>query len=207
MVFGSPMQNPSHHDIEDLLRRVVLPFYHIKREMPLPVGERRWENDAEHSWSLAFLACALAPLIDASLDVGKVAQLAIVHDIVEVFSGDVSVFASDDELASKQAREAAAAKKIEKEFSHFPWIAETLHAYEALASSEAQFVYAVDKYIAVMYDYIDEGKYFQEVGYTYEQYKKQLVPHHKKAHAHSSVGKYYDEVRALLEAHPEYFSQ
>ncbi len=43
------MNKPTHEDIENLLRKIILPFYHIKRDMPLPVGERRWENDAEHS--------------------------------------------------------------------------------------------------------------------------------------------------------------
>ncbi len=199
------MQNPSHDEIEDLLRLVVLPFYHIKREMPLPVGERRWENDAEHSWSVAFLACALAPLIDTTLDVGKVAQLAIAHDVVEVFAGDVSVFGTDDELALKSEREALAAEKISKDFGHFPWIVDTLHAYEAKDSDEAKFVYAIDKYITVMYDYIDGGKYLREAKYTQEIYHKTLAPHREKAQSHSEVGKYYDEVRALLDEHPEYF--
>lgn len=43
------MAKPTHSDIDSLLRTLVLPFYHIKRDMPLPLGERRWENDAEHS--------------------------------------------------------------------------------------------------------------------------------------------------------------
>lgn len=201
------MQDPSHDEIEELLRHIVLPFYHIKREMPLPVGERRWENDAEHSWSVAFLACALAPLIDETLDVGKVAQLAIAHDIVEVFAGDVSVFGTDDELGSKAEREAAAAEKISQDFSHFPWIVSTLHAYEAKESNEAKFVYAIDKYITVMYDYIDGGKYLREAKYTQAIYHKTLASHREKAQNHQEVGKYYDEVRALLDAHPEYFHQ
>ena len=199
------MQAPSHDEIEELLRLVVLPFYHIKREMPLPVGDRRWENDAEHSWSVAFLACALAPLIDTSLDVGKIAQLAIAHDIVEVFAGDTSVFAHADEQATKDQREAAALAKIATDFSHFPWIVDTLHAYEAKSSDEAKFVYAVDKYITVMYDYIDAGKYLKEAGYTHETYRQHLQPHREKAWSHREIGKYYDEVRTLLDEHPEYF--
>lgn len=199
------MTQPTHSDIEHLLKHIILPFYHIKRDMPLPLGERRWENDAEHSWSVAFLACALAPQIDPTLDIGKIAQYAIAHDIVEVYADDTSTFASESELATKDEREAAALKRIETEFGHFPWITKIVEEYESKQSNEAKFVYALDKYIPVAYDYIDEGKLFQERKVTLESYNKSLETHRQKAKSHPKVAEYYEEVRRLLDAHPEYF--
>jgi len=199
------MTKPTHADIEKLIRKIILPFYHVKRDMPLPIGERRWENDAEHSWSVAFLACSLAPQIDPKLDVGKIAQYATAHDLVEVYSDDTSTFANQEKLASKAEREEMALKRIAKEFAHFPWIVQTIEEYEHRNTDEARFVYALDKYIAVTYDYIDEGKLFQERKVTLNTYNKYLEEHRKKAHAHPEVAKYYDEVRALLDAHPEFF--
>lgn len=196
---------PTHNDIENLLRSLVLPFYHVTRDMPLPLGERRWENDAEHSWSLAFLACSLAPQIDPTLDTGKICQFATVHDIVEIYANDTSVFASETELASKAEREEKALEKIATDFSHFPWIVQTVEAYERKDTDEAKFVYALDKYIAVAYDYIDEGKLFKERKVTLKEYNASLAPHRTKAHTHHEVGYYYDEVRSLLDSHPEYF--
>jgi putative hydrolase of HD superfamily len=201
------MPQPTHADIDKLLRTLVLPFYHIKRDNPVPVGERRWENDAEHSWSLAILACSLAGEIDPELDIGKVCQFATVHDLVEIYAGDTSVFAANKDLNSKADRERAALKIITKEFAHFPWIARTITAYEHKDSQEALFVYALDKYIGCVYDHMDEAKLFRERKVTLADYNKVLEPHRTKAHSHPGVAEYYDEVRRLLDQHPEYFHQ
>jgi 5'-deoxynucleotidase YfbR-like HD superfamily hydrolase len=199
------MPKPTHAHIERLLKSLILPFYHVKRDMPLPVGERRWENDAEHSWSLALLACSIAPEIDKSLDVGRICQFAVAHDLVEVYADDTSVFATDEKLASKAEREEKALGFIAKEFAHFPWIVQTIEEYERKDTAEAKFVYALDKYIAIAYDYIDEGKLFQERKVTLTDYNKSLETHRTKAHTHPDIAEYYDEVRALLDSHPEFF--
>lgn len=201
------MAKLTHDHIEKLIRTLVLPFYHIKRDMPLPIGERRWENDAEHSWSLAFLACALAPQVDPSLDVGKICQFAVAHDLVEVYADDTSTFASDEHLATKEECEEEAFKQIAKEFAHFPWIVQTIEEYERKDTPEAKFVYALDKYIAVTYDYIDEGKLFIERKVTLNEYNKSLQVQRKKAHSHPVIAEYYEAVRSLLDAHPEFFHQ
>ena len=201
------MAKLTHADIEDLLRRIILPFHNIERTLRLPSGDRRWENDAEHSWSLAFLACSLAPQIDKSLNIGTICQFAVVHDIVEIHAGDTSMLREGQHELSKEEREAKALAQIKEEFAHFPWIYETVEAYERKDTNEAKFVYALDKYIATAYDYIDEAKLFKEEKMTLEKYNQVFTEHRVKAHAHKAVGKYYDEVRALLDAHPEYFHQ
>jgi 5'-deoxynucleotidase YfbR-like HD superfamily hydrolase len=201
------MAKPTHDHIEKLIRALILPFYHVKRDMPLPIGERRWENDAEHSWSLAFLACAIAPEVDPALDVGKVCQFAVAHDLVEVYADDTSTFASDEHLATKAEREEQALKRITKEFAHFPWIIQTIEEYERKDTNEAKFIYALDKYIAVAYDYIVEGKLFKERKVTLADYNKSLETQRTKARSHPVVAEYYEEVRSLLDGRPEFFHQ
>lgn len=197
---------PAPDDVESLVRELVLPFHTIKREMRLPTSDRSWENDAEHSWSLAFVACALAPEVDPSLDIGKIAQLALVHDLVEVYTGDVSALkGTDEEKRTKEDNELQALQKIEARFGRFPWIAKTIHEYEARASAEARFIYALDKYLPVAYDYIDEGVYLNEAKHTKSSYDKALEPHRKKAHTHPDIARYYDDMRSKLDNHPEYF--
>src|SRR5689334_1200740 len=116
-------KKPTFKDVERILREIILPFYNIERAIPLPFVEpRRWENDAEHSWSVALVACTLAPHVDPSLDVGKVSQFAIVHDLAEVYAGDTNVFGSEDNHRTKEERERDAIKKIEREFAHLPWL-------------------------------------------------------------------------------------
>jgi 5'-deoxynucleotidase YfbR-like HD superfamily hydrolase len=197
----------THDDIETFVRQIILPFYGIQREMPVPMGDRRWENDAEHSWSVALLGCAIAPIIDPTLDTGRIAQFAIVHDLVEIHAGDTSIFASSDDHDTKADREAVAFARIRQDFGHFGWIIATIEDYEKRETNEAKFVYAVDKYIAMLYDYIDEGQYYRDKEMTKEMFDKYFMAHREKAQAHAGVGKYYNEVRDLLDAHSEYFHQ
>jgi putative hydrolase of HD superfamily len=199
------MAKLTHSDVDNLLKDIILPFHEVKRTHRLPVGRRRRENDAEHSWSVAFLACSIASKIDSKLDVGKVSQIAIAHDIVEVYAGDTSNLAHESVIATKAEREAEALKRIEKEFAHFPWIVQIVKEYEGKDTNEAKFVCAVDKYIAVAYDVIDEAKVMREHKVTLSMYNKSLESHRKKAHSHPGVAEYYEEVRALLDSHPEYF--
>jgi 5'-deoxynucleotidase YfbR-like HD superfamily hydrolase len=199
------MNKPTHADIEKLIRTIILPFHEIQRDIELPVGDRRGENDAEHSWSVAFLACALASQIDPKLDVGKIAQYGIAHDIVAIYADDTSTFASANKLASKAKRETMAVERIAQEFAHFSWVAVIVKEYERKDTEEAKFVYAVDKYIAVLYDYIDKGKFLQKQHITHEAYIRQMDIHRKKVRSHAAIAKYYEEVRALLDAHPEFF--
>lgn len=200
------MQNPSHAELEELFREIIVPFYHIRRNNCVPFADDYVENDAEHSWSLAFFACALAPKIDPNLDVGLIAQFAIVHDIVEVYAGDTSNLASDEEKATKADREAAALKKITARFTHFPWIIETLERYEMRECGEAKFVYALDKYMPVMLEYLGDGGLIPQRKLTLQQFRGLLARQREKAHTHAVVGKYYDEIRDLLESHDEYFA-
>lgn len=199
------MNVTEHSEVERLVRDLVLPFYHIKRDIRLPIGEPRFENDAEHSWSLAVIACCFAPLIDSKLDVGRVCQLATAHDMVEVFAGDTSVFSGPVYIASKVDREHEALDVIKRDFSRFPWLYTMINEYKTRKSNEAKFVYALDKYVTVLFDYLDEGKYLRDLKMSHKEYTQHLSEHRQKAHQHSAVGSYYDKVRELLDAHPEYF--
>ncbi len=201
------INKPTHPQVQHLIKTLILPFYHVKRDSPLPIGERRFENDAEHSWSLALLACALAPQISKALNVGKICQFAIVHDLVEVFADDTSNFAGPQGLDSKDEREKQALQKIEIDYAHFPWIVATIHEYERKEQEEARFVYALDKYLPVYFDYLDQSRLFRERKLTLAEYNKILESHRKKAQSHPVVAEYYEELRVLIDQHPEYFHQ
>lgn len=91
----------------------------------------RFENDAEHSFLLATLGCAIARHIDVTLDLGKISQYALVHDLVEVFAGDTTIWAAPEKHASKTERETEALATIEQRFGgQFPWLIETIESYE-----------------------------------------------------------------------------
>ncbi|MCA9333865.1 HD domain-containing protein [Candidatus Saccharibacteria bacterium] len=203
------MEKPTHEQVQGLIGEVVIPFYMVERDMLLPnmpEGRRRNENDAEHSWSVAMLACTLAPHIDEKLDVGLVAQFAIVHDLVEVFANDTSVWADSTALDSKENNEAKALEQLKQNFGHFPWLTETVEAYEAQESDEARYVRAIDKYIALCIRFMDGGEFYREKGITKHKFDKNLATHRVKAHGHKGVAEYYEAIRTLYEQHPEHFA-
>ena len=48
----------------------------------------RFENSAEHSWHAALLALLCAPLAGPDVDISRVIEMLMLHDIVEVDAGD-----------------------------------------------------------------------------------------------------------------------
>ena len=125
---------------------MLLAFAKVNRRTYLD-PERTPESDTDHTVMLAIMACAVAQQLHPDYDLGKVAQYALVHDLVEVYAGDVNTinFLTIDQ-AAKDAAEAAALQKIKDQFgTHFPWIHETIEAYESLRDPEARFIKTLDK--------------------------------------------------------------
>ncbi|HSX05718.1 MAG TPA: HD domain-containing protein [Candidatus Saccharimonadales bacterium] len=201
------MSEPSLDDIAALMTNLVFPFYLVERDAIPPIQPRRFENDVEHSWSVALLACSLAPEIDKQLNVGTIAQFALVHDLVELYAKDTSPWHSQVVRDSKEEREAKALQQIRRQFSRFAWIGQTITAYESHATDEARFVWAVDKVIIMLLRYLDQGRFYIENDITKQLFDERLTEHRKKAHAHPKVGVYYEQLLELFEQHPEYFAQ
>jgi 5'-deoxynucleotidase YfbR-like HD superfamily hydrolase len=201
------MQEPTLDDLEKLMTELAFPFAQIERDAIAPIEPRKFETDVEHSWNVAFLACSLAPEIDKNLDVGKIAQFAIVHDLVELFAGDTSPWHDKQIRETKEEREEKALKHIEKHFNRFPWIAQTIKDYESRTSNEAKFVWAVDKVIILIFRHLDEGRFYIENGITKKLFDTRLTANRTKAHAHPKIGDYYDQLLEIFAKHPEYFSK
>ena len=129
------------------------------------------ESDTDHTVMLSICACALAPKLYQNLDVGKVAQFAIIHDLVEVYAGDTNTFnISDEDRKRKDEREELAYERIQKEFNGiYPWIAHTIKEYESLISDEAQFVKMIDKVMTKLTHRINHGAYLKREGKTKEE--------------------------------------
>ncbi len=118
----------------------------------------RYENSAEHSWHIALAAWLLADTADEAVDVARVMQMLLIHDIVEIDAGDT--FAYDATRRTDQAaREAAAAARL---FGLLPADqAATLHGlwceFEARTTPEARFAHAVDRLLPVLHNFATQG--------------------------------------------------
>ena len=122
----------------------------IIRRTPLTDNSRR-ENSAEHSWHLSLAALALLEYAPAGVDLHRVLELVIVHDLVEIDAGDT--FAYDVAAHHDKAeRERAAAARI---FGLLPGDqGARLHAlweeFEANQTPEARYANALDRLQALL---------------------------------------------------------
>ncbi|MFD2843352.1 HD domain-containing protein [Paracoccus cavernae] len=69
------------------------------------MDDSRAENSAEHSWHVALFALVFAP---EELDLGRVLAMILLHDLVEIDSGDHPIHLDHDLDAVARAEEAAA---------------------------------------------------------------------------------------------------
>lgn len=150
---------------------LVLKFAKVKRVTFHEDGETR-ESDTDHTVMLSVCACALAErLYKDTLDLGKVAQFAIVHDLVEAYAGDTDSFGINKERKDdKDRREQEALLLVKKQFDNvYPWIGETIEKYEALDTKEARFIKTLDKAMPKITHILNGGAYFKKRGLTEEE--------------------------------------
>jgi 5'-deoxynucleotidase YfbR-like HD superfamily hydrolase len=143
--------------------KLVLQFARVNR-VTLQEDGITPESDTDHTVMLSVSACALAKkLYPDSLDIGLVAQFAIVHDLVEAYAMDTDSFGLNEEgKKAKDAREHEAFLRIEREFKDiFPWLSDMIARYEALDTKEARFVKTVDKLMSKITHILNNGAYFK----------------------------------------------
>lgn len=147
---------------------VALAFGRVERATFHP-GGRRHETDTDHTVMLGLVACALASEFFPELNVGLVAQLALVHDLPEVYAGDTNTLCWLGEVATaeKDQRERAATARLRGEFrDSYPWVGHAVSSYQEQDTPEKVFVWAVDKLIAKTTHILDHGAAFRAQGAT-----------------------------------------
>ena len=122
-------------------------------------GVKQPESVASHSWGMALLATQLCP---ADLNLQRVLELCILHDVAEVIVGDIT---PHDEITIDEKRrlerEAIASMGIDAE--------EIFHEYEEQSSAESQFVRYLDKLDMALQAEIYEGQ-----GLDLSEFKKAI---------------------------------
>lgn len=126
------------------LANIAIAFSHVYR-IPRYTAETR-ENNAEHSFMLALVCIEIARSYFPDLNTGLVVQFAIVHDLVELITGDVATFdLTNEELAQKEHSEHMALHTL---CSMLPQnIAKLVCQYEEQRLPEARFVRFMDKHL------------------------------------------------------------
>lgn len=145
----------------------------VRRATTLCDGSRR-ENSAEHSWHIALYALILADQADTRVEISRVIQMLLLHDLVEIDVGDVPLHSANGAAhasADIMAAEAQAAMRI---FGLLPsTLGNNLHAlwqeFEANHSPSAQFAKSLDRVQPVMQNIQCGGGSWVEYNVTFDQ--------------------------------------
>ena len=113
------------------------------------------ESDADHSYSLALLVMLFAP---KNLNLLKCMQLALVHDLPEIYCGDI--VPGELDLQKKFNLEAKAMQKVVQDLE-CPQLQELFMEYELRTTPEARFVWALDRL-----DNVFTAKKYEDAGHT-----------------------------------------
>jgi len=148
----------------------------VVRLSPL-IDRSRRENSAEHSWHLALYALVLAQHAAGKVDVLRVVKMLLIHDIVEIDTGDVP-FHLPAAHAGQAERERLAAERIfgllpEAQAAEFR---ELWFEFEAAESDDAKFAKALDRFQPMLHNAATDGGTWVECGVTLEQITARCQP-------------------------------
>ncbi len=170
-------------------------FQQVKRRILVP-GRNYEENDAEHSYQLAMVGWYMAASENLKLDLNKVVKYALIHDLVEVYAGDTSVFTDDkDFIESKEYREEQALAQLIGELPEFAELQQLLKSYHVKADQESKFIYALDKLLSIINNYLDGGRSWKHYKITLDKMVQEKAP---KMTADPEVQKYFNELLEIL---------
>jgi putative hydrolase of HD superfamily len=166
--------NPRLIDTVLSLGKLSFLFGKVERAILYP-DKTTVETDTDHTVMLGLVATAYAARMAPHLDIGRIAEFALIHDLVEAYAGDTPTFglhAGDSLLKEKATREKEAFLQIERELGQeLPYIPHMIHEYESLSSSEARFVKALDKCMPTIAHILNAGASFTDPS-TFEPFKR-----------------------------------
>ncbi|MEK7094094.1 MAG: HD domain-containing protein [Patescibacteria group bacterium] len=129
-------------------------FQHVFRHTPHPDG--RWENDAEHSWAVAFICMVLATRLekefDIKLDQARMLKMALIHDLAEIGTGDTKTWDTASRVGKEEKEKKAMndlVKLLPKDISEemmLLWL-----ECEKKETVEAKIVKSVDRFDPVIH--------------------------------------------------------
>ena len=132
----------------------------VTRASKLGDGSRH-ENSAEHSWHIMLYAWVLSEHSSDAVDVDRVLQMLLLHDLVEIDAGDAPIHGVTDpaELAALAAREQAAADRL---FGLLPAdqgtsMRQIWDEFEAAESADAIFAKSIDRVQPVLLNLLNGG--------------------------------------------------
>lgn len=134
------------------------------------INSDRPENDAEHSWHLAVMAIVLAEHSNEPVDLAKVMKMVLIHDIVEIDSGDVFAYDTvkshdnfDEELKAAKRIFGILPNEQAEEFINI-WI-----EFEEMKTPESKFARALDRLEPLLQNASNNGGTWREFDVKFDK--------------------------------------
>ena len=134
------------------------------------INSDRPENDAEHSWHLAMMAIVLAGHANEPIDLEKVMKMVLIHDIVEIDSGDVFVYDMtkshdnfDEELKAARRIFGILPEEQAEEFINL-WI-----EFEEMKTPESKFARSLDRLEPLLQNASNNGGTWREFDVKFDK--------------------------------------
>jgi putative hydrolases of HD superfamily len=149
----------------------------IFRKAKVKSNNNRRENSAEHSWHAAIAAQILKQFIVVDIDIDKVVQMLLIHDIVEIYAGDMFAF---DDINAQQNQKLKENDAIEKLCSKFNL--KQVHIFKSLwlefeecKTNDSKYAKSVDRIVPLIQNMHNNGGSWSEFGTS----KAQILKHNE----------------------------
>ncbi len=122
------------------------------------IDKSRRENDAEHSWHIAVMAMLFTEYAIEPVDIGRVVQMCVVHDLVEIIAGDTFAYDAEGNM-DKEDREKAAADRL---FSEIPeeqgkLLRSFWEEFDAMETADAKYAACMDRLQPFLHNTLTDG--------------------------------------------------
>lgn len=122
-----------------------------------PVGLKRYENSAEHSWHVCLSALMLRDYANEDIDIDRVIRMLLIHDLGEIDAGDTIVYSSETtELKEKEAAGVARMLDFLPPAKRDEYMA-LWHEFESGDTADSRFARAVDRVPPLLQNMADDG--------------------------------------------------
>lgn len=143
------------------------------------VDSSRPENSGEHSWHLALYALVLADQAGPGVSIDRVIRMLILHDLVEIDTGDVPIHARNGQAHASPETLAAEATAADRIFGLLPPdLGTSLRAlweeFEAAETSDARFAKSLDRVQPVMANLMSGGGTWATYEVTYGELESRV---------------------------------
>jgi len=122
-----------------------------------PVGLKRYENSAEHSWHVCLSALMLKDYANDAVDINRVIKMLLIHDLCEIDAGDEIVYSSETE--ERKIKEKNGISRL-LEMLPNDMGNEYLQLWEEFESgitNDSKFAKAIDRVPPLLHNINDEG--------------------------------------------------